>query len=198
MLTDGAGSMAICRPSHVDQGSTCCIEESNLSNIQRQHFLWPTKLAHWQSQNTLIIKFKDINWSTCLNTFQVFFEHSKTDQLGDKSKYACHLYSNPLVPCICPVMSLTLYFSSCFNCTVTINGYMFPNNVYWHNMRRRWTSLVTHYNILAVTAFVKGLFCICHQCQVVHKLQPFVYMQVGQWARWRIDICNTLTLVISL
>jgi len=79
-----------------------------------------------RSQDTLLIKFKDINWSVCFDTFQVFFEHSKTDQLGDKSKYPHHLYSNPLVPCICPVMSLTLYFSSCFNCPVMIDGYLFP------------------------------------------------------------------------
>ncbi len=32
---------------HVDQGSTGCIEGSNLSTIQRQHFPWLAKLTHW-------------------------------------------------------------------------------------------------------------------------------------------------------
>jgi len=89
-------------------------------------FLTLTWNLSCRSQNTSLIKFRDISWSTSFDTFQVFFEHSKTDQLGDESKYPRHLYANPLVPCICPVMSLTLYFSACFNCAVTIDGYLFP------------------------------------------------------------------------
>jgi len=79
-----------------------------------------------RSQNTSLIKLRDIIWSTCFDAFQVFFEHSKTDQLGEESKYPRHLYANPLEPSICPVMSLTLYFSSCFNCPVTLDSYLFP------------------------------------------------------------------------
>jgi len=71
-------------------------------------FLMLTWNLSCQSQNTSLIKFRDISWSTSFHTFQVFFEHSKTDQLGDESKYPCHLYANPLVPCICPVMSLSI------------------------------------------------------------------------------------------
>jgi len=79
-----------------------------------------------QSQNTLLIKLRDIIWLMCFDAFQVFFEHSKTDQLGKESKYPCHLYANLLEPSICPIMSLTLYFSSGFNCPVTLNNYLFP------------------------------------------------------------------------
>jgi len=82
-------------------------------------------LSCW-SQNTSLLKLKHITWSTCFNTFQIFFQHSKTDPLGEESKYPCHLYANPLVPCICPMLLLTLYFSSCCDCTVTANKYLFP------------------------------------------------------------------------
>ena len=40
-----------------------------------------------QSNNTLLIKFKDVVWSTCFDSFQVYFQHSKMDQLGDEAKY---------------------------------------------------------------------------------------------------------------
>ena len=79
-----------------------------------------------QSQNTSLVKLRDIIWSTCFDAFQVFFEHSKTDQLGEKSKYLHHLYANPLDLSICPVMSLSLYFTSCFNCPVMLDSYLFP------------------------------------------------------------------------
>jgi len=56
----------------------------------------------------------------------MFFGHSKTDQLGKESKYPHHLYANLLETSICPIMSLTLYFSSGFNCPVMLNNYLFP------------------------------------------------------------------------
>jgi len=69
-----------------------------------------------------------------------FFQHSKTDSLGEESKYPRHLYANPLVPCICPMLSLTLYFSSCFNCAVTADNYVFPerNQEEWFSKILQW------------------------------------------------------------
>ncbi len=40
-----------------------------------------------RSNNTLLIKVKNIVWSSCFDSFQVYFQHSKTDQLGDEAKY---------------------------------------------------------------------------------------------------------------
>jgi len=77
-------------------------------------------------QNTSLIKFKDISWSRYFDAYQVFFEHSKIDQLGEESKYPWHIYANPLELCVCPILSLSLYFSCCFNCPISLNSNIFP------------------------------------------------------------------------
>ena len=89
-------------------------------------FLTLTWNLSCRSQNTSLIKFKDVIWSTCFDAFQVFFEHSKTDQLGDEAKYTHHIYANPFEPSVCPVFSLALYFSCCFNCPISLESYLFP------------------------------------------------------------------------
>jgi len=78
-------------------------------------------------------------------------------------------------------------------------GAVFNNSSadFWH-MRQRWMSWVTLYSILALTVFIKVLFCIYHLCQVVFKLQLFVFVWVRQWGRWRTHTCNTLIMGISL
>jgi len=79
-----------------------------------------------QSQNTLLIQIKHIVWASCFDAFQVFFGHLKTDQLSEESKYPCHIYANPFLPSICPVLALTLYFSARFNTLVNADSYLFP------------------------------------------------------------------------
>jgi len=79
-----------------------------------------------RSNNTSLIKFKDIVWSSCFDSFQVYFQHSKTDQLGDEAKYPRHIYANPVSPSVCPILSLTLYLSACFNCPVAEDSKLFP------------------------------------------------------------------------
>lgn len=80
-----------------------------------------------RSENTALIKFSDLTWSTSFDSFQVYFSHSKTDQLGENSKYARHVYANPKNPLVCPVLALAMYFSCCFN-TKSCSGsdFLFP------------------------------------------------------------------------
>jgi hypothetical protein len=68
-----------------------------------------------RSNNTACIKLSDMVWSTSFDCFHIFFAHSKTDQTGDESKYPRHIYANPNLPVVCPVTSLAMYFSTCFN-----------------------------------------------------------------------------------
>jgi hypothetical protein len=68
-----------------------------------------------RSENTALIKLRDIVWSTSFDSFQIFFSHTKTDQTGDESNQPRHLYANPHNPLMCPVTALGIYFSTCFN-----------------------------------------------------------------------------------
>lgn len=79
-----------------------------------------------RASNTANIRFKDISWSTCFDSFSIIFEHSKTDQLGEEAKYLRHLYANPNVPLVCPVLALSIYLSSSFNTTQYADHYLFP------------------------------------------------------------------------
>jgi hypothetical protein len=67
-----------------------------------------------------------MTWTESFDAFSIYFSHSKTDQLGEEAKYARHVYSNPLVPLICPAVAISLYFSSCFNTRPVCTGKIFP------------------------------------------------------------------------
>lgn len=79
-----------------------------------------------RASNTANIRFKDISWSTCFDAYSITFSHSKTDQLGEESKYLRHLYSNSNVPLVCPVLALAIYLSSSFNTTQYFDNFLFP------------------------------------------------------------------------
>jgi hypothetical protein len=68
--------------------------------------------------NTVSIKFSHVKWRE--DALGIYFAHMKTDQEGDRPKDARHVYANPVMPSICPVLSLAIYlsifgFSSCGN-----------------------------------------------------------------------------------
>jgi len=95
-----------------------------------------------RSQNTSLIQIKHIVWASCFDSFQVYFQHSKTDQLGEEAKYPRHIYANPFSPSICPVLALTLYFSACFNCPLNPDSYLFPGKDQEHRFSRLLTRLL--------------------------------------------------------
>jgi hypothetical protein len=78
--------------------------------------------------NTARITYQDMTWTESFDSFSIYFSHSKTDQLGEEAKYPRHVYSNPLVPLICPILSLSVYFTSCFNTSQQPNEKIFPGN----------------------------------------------------------------------
>lgn len=79
-----------------------------------------------RAANTANIRFKDISWCSSFDSYAIVFGHSKTDQLGDESKCLRHIYANPHIPLICPVLAIGCYFSSCFNTVQSDNCYLFP------------------------------------------------------------------------
>lgn len=87
--------------------------------------------------NTTIIKFEDVSWSHCFDCFQVLFAHSKTDPTGDDSLYPRHIFANPSEPLVCPILSMSMYFTSCFSGKLVNKGeYLFPGKQQEHRFNR--------------------------------------------------------------
>jgi hypothetical protein len=91
-----------------------CMRETN-DGVFVHTFLVLTWNLGCRVNNTVNIQFKDIAWSHHFDCFQVHFAHSKTDPPGDDRAYTRHIFSNPSDPMVCPVLSIGMYFSSCFS-----------------------------------------------------------------------------------
>lgn len=61
-----------------------------------------------RSNNTAMIKYKHVHWTE--DSLSVYFPQMKNDQEGDRPKDARHVYANPILPEICPILALGLYF----------------------------------------------------------------------------------------
>jgi hypothetical protein len=81
-----------------------------------------------RARNTATVRFRDINWNSCFDAYTISFAHSKTDQLGEDAKHLRHMYANPNVPLVCPVLALSMYMSCCFNTTQHTDSFLFPGS----------------------------------------------------------------------
>jgi hypothetical protein len=57
--------------------------------------------------STVSICLNHLKWKN--DSMLVYFSHMKNDQLGDKPRDPRHIYANPILPDICPVLSLGIY-----------------------------------------------------------------------------------------
>ena len=103
-----------------------CMRETN-DGVFAHTFLILTWNLGCRVNNTVNVQFKDLCWSHHFDCFQVHFAHSKTDPQGDDRSYPRHIFSNPSDPLVCPLLSLAMYFSSCFaGMNVATEDYLFP------------------------------------------------------------------------
>jgi hypothetical protein len=84
-----------------------------------------------RSRNAVLIKFNHLEWSE--DAMCVYFAHQKTDQSGEKPRDPRHIYPNPMMPEICPVLSLGL-FLLCFKSSDSIS--LFPGNNQYDRFRK--------------------------------------------------------------
>ena len=61
-------------------------------------------------KNTVSVQREHIDWSGDATTIQ--FAHSKTDREGQDAGNKRHVYANPFMPAICPVLSIAQYFAA--------------------------------------------------------------------------------------
>jgi hypothetical protein len=72
-------------------------------------FLTLTSNLMCRSKNTVFVQREHIDWSGDAMTIQ--FAHSKTDREGQDAGNKRHVYANPFMPAICPVLSIARYFA---------------------------------------------------------------------------------------
>ena len=75
--------------------------------------------------NTTGIHSSHLEWRE--DAMGVYFAHMKNDQMGEKPKDPRHVYANPVMPAICPILSLGIYFLC--NPDIIVNqGRLFPGS----------------------------------------------------------------------
>ncbi|KAL7564755.1 hypothetical protein ACA910_010164 [Epithemia clementina (nom. ined.)] len=98
----------------------------------------------------------DIRWIT-FDSLEIFFGHSKTDQLGDNLKYLRHIFANPSIPLVCPVLVLSMYFCCCFNLPQTHDMQLVPGNLQHNHFKDCLERvLVEHSESLLVLGYQPG------------------------------------------
>lgn len=61
-----------------------------------------------RSANAFTIKYEHMEWTE--DALCVYFAHMKNDQTGERPRDPRHIYPNPLMPEICPVLSLGIFW----------------------------------------------------------------------------------------
>jgi hypothetical protein len=114
------------------------LDRETSDGVFAQCFMLLTWNLGCRVNNTVIIRLKDITWANCFDCFHILFAHSKTDPTGDNSQYPRHIFANPTEPLVCPVLSLAMYFSTCFSGGVhfTENAPLFPGPKQEHRFSR--------------------------------------------------------------
>ncbi|KAL7566582.1 hypothetical protein ACA910_000646 [Epithemia clementina (nom. ined.)] len=97
-----------------------------------------------------------MRWIT-FDLFEIFFGHSKTNQLGNNAKYPQHIFANPSIPLVCPVLALAMYFCCCFNVPQTQDKLLFPGNLQHDHLKDCLERvLVEHSEALRVLCYQPG------------------------------------------
>jgi hypothetical protein len=74
--------------------------------------------------NTSRIWFRDVTWSKSFDSFSIFFP-LKDGSVGRRSEICSSHFSNPLSPLVCPLLSLSLYLTCCFNTAPSPADFLF-------------------------------------------------------------------------
>lgn len=75
-----------------------------------------------RAHNVFSIDFAHMSWAE--DALCIYFAHMKNDQCGERPRDPRHVYANPLVPSVCPILALGLYWVS--NQVAVDNSRLFP------------------------------------------------------------------------
>ena len=85
-----------------------------------------------RSANAFTIKYDHLEWNE--DSLCVYFAHMKNDPTGERPRDPRHVYANPLMPEICPILSLGLYWLT-YSFTIG-NSSLYPGNNQYDRFRK--------------------------------------------------------------
>ena len=88
--------------------------------------------------NVISICWNHLRWDE--DSLAIYFAHQKNDQAGSKPRDPRHVYANPIMPAICPILSLGIYFL-CFP-DIFSHQYLFQGSQQYARYRQILTKLV--------------------------------------------------------
>ena len=109
------------------------LEEDTTESVFGRAFMTITWNLVCRASNTCSIHLHHLEWRE--DSLRVYFAHMKNDQTGERKRDPRHIYSNPHVPVVCPVLALSVYFSL-FSISGTVDSALFPGS----NQYKRFAS----------------------------------------------------------
>jgi hypothetical protein len=85
-----------------------------------------------RASNTLSIQFDHIEFKE--DALCIYFARMKNDQLGERPKDPRHVYANPILPEVCPLLALGMYWL-CFGFSKE-EGALFPGSNQYERFRK--------------------------------------------------------------
>ena len=92
--------------------------------------------------NTCAIHLHHMDWQNDL--LYIYFAHMKNNQVDNRKRDPRHIYSNPIDPKVCPILSLSIYFSV-FNIIGTKDSTLFPRENQYKRFSKYLKKICTKY-----------------------------------------------------
>lgn len=116
------------------------MKSGGTEDIFSHTFLLLTWNLMCRANNTVNVLFQHMSWSG--DALCVLFANMKNDQLGERPKDPRHIYANPLMPAVCPILSLGVYLL-CFSLTETSLA-LFPGSSQYARFGNRLNRLFSN------------------------------------------------------
>ena len=84
------------------------MQNSNKESILTHVYMILSWNLMCRANNTSSICLNHLEWRN--DSLGIYFAHMKNDQGGDRPRDARHVYANPIMPEVCSILSLSVYF----------------------------------------------------------------------------------------
>jgi hypothetical protein len=162
-----------------------------------------------RSVNVVKVCYSHIEWIE--DSLCIYFAHQKCDQSGERPKDPRHIYANPVMPEICPALSLGIYLL-CFPPTNSNVKQLFPGAAQYDHYRKVFTKFL---NLPSVSSdwileeLKKKISELTQREKVLPRmlpvapllvphLWPSIFELVGVWDLYRIAIYDMKKLEICM
>ena len=116
------------------------LEEGSAESVFGHCFLTITWNLMCRSRNTVLVRKEHINWSN--DSMYIQFAHEKSQMEGQDAGHKRHIFANPEIPEICPILSLGRYF---LTFPGSDSGYLFSGSSQYDRFRKLLSRIVTEH-----------------------------------------------------